>query len=127
MARRRLSFSALGADARRGALAVAVATSALMASALANGCTSEVAPVTGSSPACVPGASISCAGPAGCQGHQVCNPEGSAYDACDCGGTSDAGCVPGQSIACAGPGGCQGDQICKADGLAYGACDCGDA
>src|ERR1051325_7100615 len=37
------------------------------------------------STACVPGQSIACAGVQGCAGHQVCKPDGSAYDDCLCG------------------------------------------
>ncbi len=34
---------------------------------------------------CVPGASQACVGPGGCQGGQVCLPDGSALGPCDCG------------------------------------------
>lgn len=34
---------------------------------------------------CVPGASQACVGPGGCQGGQVCLPDGSGFGACDCG------------------------------------------
>lgn len=45
------------------------------------------APV-GPARACVPGASVSCVGAAGCAGGQVCLPDGSAFGACDCGTSS---------------------------------------
>jgi hypothetical protein len=35
--------------------------------------------------ACVPGATQACVGPAGCSGGQVCAPDGSQFQACDCG------------------------------------------
>jgi hypothetical protein len=35
---------------------------------------------------CVPGASQACVGPGGCQGGQVCLPDGSGLAPCDCGG-----------------------------------------
>jgi len=36
-------------------------------------------------PACVPGASQACVGPAGCSGGQTCAPDGARFEACDCG------------------------------------------
>lgn len=45
---------------------------------------------------CAPGTSVACVGVGGCSGGQVCNAEGSAYGACDCGDRdagSDAGVV----------------------------------
>ena len=40
---------------------------------------------------CVPGASIACVGPAGCQGGQACKSDGTGYEACVCGGGTDGG------------------------------------
>src|SRR4051794_17196584 len=37
-------------------------------------------------PACVPGQSIACVGPAGCAGGQACAPDGRNYGACLCHG-----------------------------------------
>ena len=49
----------------------------------------SIAVACGTSPAttptCVPGQSIVCVGPGACAGGQVCNSEGTAYSACDCG------------------------------------------
>jgi hypothetical protein len=36
-------------------------------------------------PACVPGASQACVGPAGCTGGQTCAQDGTHFEACDCG------------------------------------------
>lgn len=45
---------------------------------------------------CAPGASVACVGPGACQGGQVCRPDGSGYDPCDCGtGGAGAGGQPG--------------------------------
>jgi hypothetical protein len=44
--------------------------------------------------ACVPGASQSCTGPAGCKGGQTCAPDGRAYLACDCGEVPQASKLP---------------------------------
>lgn len=38
--------------------------------------------------ACVPGATQSCVGPAGCVGGQACLPDGSGFSPCDCGGAT---------------------------------------
>lgn len=35
---------------------------------------------------CVPGSTQACVGPAGCTGGQACNPDGSGYEPCNCGG-----------------------------------------
>lgn len=40
----------------------------------------------GSSGACVPGQSVACIGPGGCEGGQVCREDGTGYGECDCGG-----------------------------------------
>ena len=40
---------------------------------------------------CTPGQSVACVGPGGCAGGQACNADGTAYAACDCGGSTDAG------------------------------------
>lgn len=45
-------------------------------------------PPVGPARACVPGASVSCVGAAGCAGGQICLPDGSAYGACDCGASA---------------------------------------
>ena len=36
-------------------------------------------------PACVPGATQACVGPAGCSGGQACAPDGTGYEPCNCG------------------------------------------
>jgi hypothetical protein len=36
-------------------------------------------------PVCVPGATQACTGPAGCNGGQACNADGTGYDPCNCG------------------------------------------
>ena len=56
--------------------------------------------------ACVPGASQSCAGPSDCAGHQVCNDEGSRYEACICGdgGSGGGGGGSGGSSGSGGSG-----------------------
>lgn len=46
---------------------------------------------------CVPGQSVACTGPAGCAGGQVCNADGSAYLACECGGGGGAGGAGGST------------------------------
>lgn len=38
----------------------------------------------GSSGACVPGQSVACIGPAGCEGGQVCRDDGAGFEACEC-------------------------------------------
>lgn len=43
-------------------------------------------PPTATGVHCVPGASQACVGPGGCQGGQVCLPDGGALGPCDCGG-----------------------------------------
>jgi hypothetical protein len=52
-------------------------------------------PEGGLSSVCIPGATQSCVGPAGCQGGQACRPDGSGFGGCDCGVTpkpsADAG------------------------------------
>jgi hypothetical protein len=40
--------------------------------------------------ACVPGATQTCIGPAGCSGGQACAADGSRFEACDCGGSAPA-------------------------------------
>ena len=56
--------------------------------------------------ACVPGASQSCAGPQDCDGYQVCNDEGSAFEPCMCGDGGNGG--SGGSSADGGGGGSGG-------------------
>ena len=46
---------------------------------------------------CAPGTSISCVGPGGCAGGQVCAADGTSYGICDCGGAADAGMADGGS------------------------------
>jgi len=50
-------------------------------------------PIDSTSPesggACVPGASVACAGQGGCAGYQVCNQSGTGFEPCDC--TVDSG------------------------------------
>jgi len=36
-------------------------------------------------PICAPGSTQGCIGPAACQGGQACRPDGTGYEACDCG------------------------------------------
>lgn len=55
---------------------------------------------------CVPGQSISCAGPKGCNGSRVCRSDGSGYVPCDC-GTGGSGGTGGAGGA-AGSGGTGG-------------------
>ena len=75
----------------------------------------------GSAPGvCVPGRSVACVGPGGCDGAQVCNAEGTGYDACDCGSL----CQPGTVVACIGPAGCDGTQPCSSEGVPSGTCTC---
>ena len=38
----------------------------------------------GAPPACVPGRSVQCAGPGGCGGFQVCAPDGTKFEPCQC-------------------------------------------
>ncbi len=38
-------------------------------------------------PACVPGATQACIGPAGCSGGQACSADGTHFERCDCGST----------------------------------------
>lgn len=63
--------------------------------ALSLGCGSEES--NGEQRACVPNASVSCAGPGNCSGFQVCKSDGSAYSACDCVGSGGAGGGSGAS------------------------------
>jgi hypothetical protein len=39
-------------------------------------------------PACVPGATQACIGPAGCNGGQACAADGTRYEPCNCGATT---------------------------------------
>ncbi|HMR77482.1 MAG TPA: SUMF1/EgtB/PvdO family nonheme iron enzyme [Polyangiaceae bacterium] len=62
---------------------------------------------------CQAGDSKSCTGPAGCQGGQVCNADGTAWGACDCGGgtggaTNDGGGATAGLGASGGVGGSAG-------------------
>jgi hypothetical protein len=47
--------------------------------------------------ACVPGSSVSCAGPSGCQGFQLCDADGERYEICECGNGSSGSSVGGSS------------------------------
>jgi hypothetical protein len=66
---------------------------------------SSAAQEAGAMTVCTPGASVACTGPGGCAGGQVCNANGSAFGACDCGssaGTSiEAGATSGAASAAA--------------------------
>ena len=42
-------------------------------------------PAAKPAPACVPGSSQACIGPAGCTGGQACSADGTRYDPCNCG------------------------------------------
>jgi hypothetical protein len=57
-----------------------------------------ISPPRAPAPACVPGATQACVGPAGCAGGQVCRNDGSGYGPCDCGAqkapSGDAGTAP---------------------------------
>lgn len=67
------------------------------------GCSStSVSPDSGT---CTPGSTQSCVGPAGCEGGQECNADGTGYDACVCEGGSGASGGQGGS---AGQGGSSG-------------------
>ncbi len=44
--------------------------------------------------ACAPGATQECVGAGGCRGGQSCLPDGSSWDACDCGESTDGGNDP---------------------------------
>jgi hypothetical protein len=44
-----------------------------------------------SSMACVPGVSLTCGGPGGCVGYQLCQSDGSGYGACRCGAAAEGG------------------------------------
>lgn len=46
---------------------------------LLNGCTTELVPVT-----CTPNESKGCIGPQGCEGRQVCSPDGKEFSLCEC-------------------------------------------
>jgi len=54
-------------------------------------------PTACSSKSCTPGQSVACTGPGGCAGGQVCNADGTGYEACACGAT-DSG-TPNDSSA----------------------------
>jgi hypothetical protein len=72
------------------------------------------------------GQSVTCVGPGGCDGAQVCRADGS-YGDCDCGDQPAIGCAPaGIVVTCAGEGGCAGHQVCGERG-AFSACECPDA
>ncbi len=43
------------------------------------------APPAQKAPACVPGATQACVGPAGCSGGQACSADGTRFEACNCG------------------------------------------
>jgi hypothetical protein len=64
---------------------------------------------TGSSGACTPGKQDACACPGGVMGVQACLPDGSGYDACDCGGGGTGGSAP--TVGC-GDGVCSMDESC---------------
>lgn len=83
--------------------------------------------------ACVPGASQSCAGPLDCDGYQVCNDEGSAFEPCMCGeggssgrgGTSDSGGSAGTSGGGGGTGDSGGSAGASDGGSSSGTSDAG--
>ncbi len=54
---------------------------------------------------CVPGESVACVGPAGCQGGQACNANGTGYGACLCGSGGGSGGGAGGGGGGAGGGG----------------------
>ena len=59
---------------------------------------------TGGGSPCVPGAQAACACPGGVEGVQVCRPDGSGYDACQCEeGSSGSGDVSGAATTTAEP------------------------
>lgn len=68
---------------------------------------------------CAPGKSESCLGPAGCQGGQVCNDQGTAWGECVCGSTGDEG---GSSDAASEPD--VADRSCTGScaGVCIGSC-----
>lgn len=87
---------------------VLLGATALLAGVLA--CTSDPAPASRAQ-TCAPGASVSCVGPGGCAGGQVCNADGTGFDACDCalaprdgGSTTPAGDSGGQDASDADSG-----------------------
>ncbi len=60
-------------------------TGVTLALALASACGEDTDATFGG---CTPGQSQACAGPAGCDGYQVCAPDGKSFGACDCGSSS---------------------------------------
>lgn len=56
---------------------------------------------------CAPGLSVACAGPNSCLGYQVCSPDGSKFEPCDCGVDASAGGA-GASGGSGGNGGTAG-------------------
>ena len=65
----------------------ATAVSALSLMALLSACGSDPVPA----PLCTPGASVACVGAGGCAGGQSCNPAGTGFGMCVCGGPVDGG------------------------------------
>jgi hypothetical protein len=54
---------------------------------------------------CTSGASVSCSGPGGCTGGQVCNSDGTSFSACECGGAgTSSGSSGGNPSSGAGSG-----------------------
>lgn len=66
---------------------------------------------------CTPGQSVACVGPGGCAGGQACNADGTAYEACDCGGSTDAG--PEASDAAAAAPDADVTQACSDNAAEY--------
>jgi hypothetical protein len=62
------------------------------------------------SASCIPGQSSACVAPGGCQGGQVCNPDGRSYAACVCAVVTDSGAggAGGSGGLTAGAGGASG-------------------
>lgn len=58
--------------------------------------------------ACVPGQSVECHGPNGCEGYQTCRADGASYDECVCGSGGSSGQAGGAGFAGAGAGGASG-------------------
>lgn len=79
--------------------------------------------------ACVPGASVACVGPGGCDGGQMCLPDGAGFSDCDCGGSLDASVDAGEQDSGAIPDSGDGDAAEALDGStdAWDAWDAWDA
>jgi hypothetical protein len=70
---------------------------------------------------CVPGDAVSCAGPAGCDGSQICSEDGSRYSTCECGPTSTS------ASSTTSAGGAGGGTTAAAGGAAVGGAGGGPA